>query len=171
MNNEDTTPRIIDIILDECESSKAIECIMKQGDLNSRFIIAQLVKNQIPKVIPDGASVQVFVLKPDDTEVYAYCEVLDKEDGIIKIPLTQQALALAGDIYFEVLISWTVNTVQHKLSYPLVKVPVSDSIWDNNVIESQPEFSALIEALAKVEALEKRILYMETIIENSIIIE
>lgn len=103
--------------------------------------------------------------------MYAYCEVLDKEDGIIKIPLTQQPLALAGDIYFEVLISWTVNTVQYKLSYPLVKVSVSDSIWDNNAIESQPEFSALIEALAKVEALEKRILYMETIIENSIIIE
>lgn len=49
MNSKDTTPRIIDIILDECESTKAIECIMKQGDLNSRFIIAQLVKTKFQK--------------------------------------------------------------------------------------------------------------------------
>ena len=42
--NEDTTTQTIDIVLDECESTKSIECIMKQGNLNSRFIIAQLVK-------------------------------------------------------------------------------------------------------------------------------
>ena len=171
MNNKDINSSMVDIVLDECENTKGIEYIMKQGDLNSRFVVAQLVKNEVPKQIPTGALVQVFVLKPDDTEVYSYCEILDRENGIIKIPLTQQALALAGDIYFEVLISCVVDNTQYKLSYPLVKVTVTDSIWDSNAIESKSEFSALLDALAKVEALEQRILYMETIIENSIIIE
>lgn len=49
MNSKDTTPHIIDIILDECESTKAIECIMKQGGFKFPFYNRSISKKSNSK--------------------------------------------------------------------------------------------------------------------------
>lgn len=78
-----------------------------QEDLRSRYVEITLVRNGVPLDIPAGAYGMIGMRRPNDTYVL-YDETEDEtpavtiSDNIVTIYLSQEALAVAGNIYTSV---------------------------------------------------------------------
>ena len=155
----------------ELYGKNVLEYRMKQADLNARFLTIRLTRVQVPIVLEAQEQVFVYVLKPDSKVVFTECEILDHATGLVKVPLTQQALALVGTIFFEVLVTSDILDEQKKLSFPIIELEVDDSIFDGEAIESQDEFSVLIGMTAKIQELEMRMAQIEALNGKVLMIE
>ena len=131
------------IVLD-LHNKNNVKLAFKQVDENSRFLQMRLT-NGGDGVDLTGSSVYIYVKKPDNTVVFAPCEIYDSELGMIIAPITQQMLALVGSIKCEILV-----VGNGKLSFPIFNLSVDDSIYDGDAVESSNEFSALATALDQV---------------------
>lgn len=100
--------------------------------------------------IPDGATVSLYIKKPDDTEIFNYCEF---EDNQITYTPTTQSFAVLGTSKCQLQIVESDGTAVSFLIY----ADVTENIIDSSAIESQDEFTALEEALQTVSDYDGRI--------------
>ena len=116
------------------------------GEVASRFIRITILDSNIP-VNLTGVEVLLYAEKPDNKKVFNNVVVEDETNGIILAELTSQILAVEG------LVKLTLLLVKNgsKLCSKQFLLNVDSSIVDDNAIESTNEFSALINALDRVE--------------------
>ena len=99
-------------------------------------------------IAPDNEMVTLWAKKPDNTVSYLPCTVVN---GQIKADFTNQMLALSGSIQVEL----RMIKGQDNITTPIFTVEVHPSNIDDDAVESQNEFSALIQALQEVADLKE----------------
>ena len=96
---------VSDIIL-EVNSNTAYTVIgAKQGDNDTRIVRAHLVKNGIPYLIDSDAKATFRFRKPDGKAVMNDAIIEDYLNGVVAIGLTNQALAVAGRGYGDIVLT------------------------------------------------------------------
>lgn len=100
--------------------------------------------------IPEGSTVSLYIKKPDDTEIFNYCEF---EDNQVTYTPTTQSFAVLGTSKCQLQIVESDGTAVSFLIY----ADVTENIIDSSAIESQDEFTALEEALQTVSDYDGRI--------------
>lgn len=148
----DFIPRIIDIN----EDIKTFS--VKQGDNNSRKIFVTLKDRDNPNettVNLDGCAVRAYFALPDGSSAYVDGAVESAEDGVISVTLPSGVTAQSGTVQCEINISDAEN--ETLLSLHTIKITVIESIRDTSAIEASDEFTALDNALIKVDVINARI--------------
>lgn len=118
-----------------------------QGDSKSRYILVSLYDNSKAYNL-SNCSVKVFGCKSDKNIFFNYAIVTDVINGKFEIELTNQALAVSGELEIQILI---LGTNQERLTSFSFYIDVEKSIVNDGVIESANEFKALTGALSQVE--------------------
>lgn len=122
---------------------------LKQADHNSRIITITLSKDGGRESVDlFDSQLYLFVRKADSNIVMLTGFNVDLETSSFKVAFTEQALACVGDIECEVV---KIGNDGSKLSFPIFKIPVAESIHDDEHVVSSTELSGLAEQLAKVE--------------------
>lgn len=96
---------ISDIILDVNSNTAYTVIGAKQGDNDTRIVNAHLVQNGQPYIIDSGAKATFRFRKPDGKAVMNDAIIEDRSQGLIKIGLTNQALAVAGRGYGDIVLT------------------------------------------------------------------
>lgn len=122
-----------------------------KGEVGSRFIRITIVDNSTP-VDLTGVTVSLYAKKPDGKKVFNSVTVEDKANGTVLAELTSQILSVAG------LVRLTLLLVKNgsKLASKQFFVNVDESIVDDEAIESTNEFTALVDALGRVNNIDSR---------------
>lgn len=123
--------------------------VAKQGDTKSRFLLFQLLDSSVPFDLTNR-SVRVYGLKKDGTEIFNDLIVNDSKKGYCTLELTNQMLALSGDVELELMII----EGQVKLTSNVFILEVRKSINSENSIVSTNEFTALLNGLAALNEYE-----------------
>lgn len=124
----------------------------KQGDSKSRYILVNLISNSTYYDLSDCA-VKIYGIKKDKTIFFNHATVTNAKQGRFEIELTNQALAVPGEIEIQILI---LGTNQEKLTTFSFFIDVNKTIIDDAAIESTNEFTALTEALSSVQNIDNR---------------
>ena len=140
--------KTIDLQIDK-ELNNPIEA--KQGD-TARYLLVNIKNDDGTNFDLTDKMVRLCANKPDKKQIFNDCEVLDAKNGQIEIQLTTQILAVTGWMKCELIISDDNNS---KLSTMCFTIDVVATNLDNNAIESTNEFTALDNALIKVEKYNK----------------
>lgn len=122
-----------------------------KGEVGSRFIRITIVDNSTP-VDLTGVTVSLYAKKPDGKKVFNSVTVEDKANGVVLAELTSQILSVSG------LVRLTLLLVKNgsKLASKQFLVNVDESIVDDEAIESTNEFTALVDALGRVNNIDSR---------------
>ena len=115
-----------------------------QGDIKSRYILVNLYSNNLTYDLTD-CTVKIYGLKKDKTIFFNNAIITNALLGQFEIELTNQALAIAGELKIQILI---LGAAGEKLSSSAFFIDVGESIIDENAIESTNEFNAFVEGLA-----------------------
>lgn len=99
--------------------------------------------------IPSDTAVSMAIILPNGTEDLVACYSVDKPNGIFCCPIRTTMTAQAGTVKGEVRLTTASNTV---IKFYGIDFYVYDGV-SNSAAEQSPEFSALVEALSKVEAV------------------
>lgn len=118
----------------------------KQGDTKSRFLLFHLLDGASPFSLVNR-TVRVYGLKPDKKEIFNDLKIVDANKGHCELELTNQALAIIGDLDLEL----AIYEGESKLTSIPFTVDVLKSINSTNAIESSNEYKALDRSLTKVE--------------------
>lgn len=154
---------ITDITLELTGETKRFEVQAKQGDKGTRFVRVSLTNNGAEFEIPSGVTVIANIQKPDRKFCFNECTL---EENKVLVPLTNQALAVAGTAECDIEIRDGGGELI--LSSQAFTIEIEKSMRDENAIESSNEFTALekinaAEAArvkaeaARVEAEKKRV--------------
>lgn len=139
----------IDFKLDLKLGGTIVGHTLKQADHNSRILNITLSKDGArEKVNLSNSQIYLFVRKADGNVVMLIGTDINIVESSFKVAFTEQALACVGNIECEVV---KIGNDGSKLSFPIFKIPVSDSIHDDDHVVSSTELSGLASALAKVE--------------------
>ena len=117
----------------------------KQGDANSRFLLATITELGVPFTIPSNNMVFLKVRKPDETCTLTQGVI---SDGKALVELTNQTLAVAGIAYCEIRI--LQNDPIEDLKTIKFTMQFDSSVFLDEIVESTDEFTALTKALAEV---------------------
>lgn len=117
-----------------------------QGDTKSRYILVNLYSNNLAYDL-SHCTVKIYGLKRDKTIFFNNAVVKNAKLGQFEIELTNQALAVPGELKVQILV---LGTDGEKLTSSAFFIDVGESIIDENAIESTNEFGALTESLTKV---------------------
>ena len=139
------------IILDMSGENQIKKVTAKQGDKDSRYIIAKLIANGTEYILPDAVTAKVSMIKPRGQCVLNDAEITD--DSTVKILLTEQMLIDAGDARAEVMI-YQGDTM---ISSAVFDLRIMPSSYDQNEIESAPEYNTFIDALSKMQNLTEKV--------------
>lgn len=120
--------------------------VAKQGDTKSRFLLFNLFDGAIPFDLTNR-SVRVYGLKKDGTEIFNDLIINNAAKGYCTLELTNQMLALAGEVDLELMII----EGQKKLTSNIFTLEVRKSINSEKAIVSTNEYSSLVNALSKAE--------------------
>lgn len=154
---------ITDITLELTGETKRFEVQAKQGDKGTRFVRVSLTNNGAEFEIPSGVTVIANIQKPDRKFCFNECNL---EENKVLVPLTNQALAVAGTAECDIEIRDGGGNLI--LSSQAFTIEIEKSMRDESAIESSNEFTALekinaAEAArvkaeaARVEAEKKRV--------------
>lgn len=121
----------------------------KQGDTGRGAIVTVTAGDTVPDFT--GASVNIYIKKPDGTKIYNACTVAD---NVITVDFTNQALAVPGDAEAEL----QAILGDDILSTPIFTLRVLPSNIDDTAIESSDEFTALEDALIAVAGIHSSIM-------------
>lgn len=124
----------------------------KQGDSKSRYILVNLISNSTYYDLT-GTTVKIYGIKKDKTIFFNHATVTNSKQGQFEIELTNQALAVVGEIEIQILI---LGTNQEKLTTFSFFIDVEKTIVDDAAIESTNEFTALTTALSSVQNIDNR---------------
>ncbi len=116
----------------------------QQYNIGRGALITLMSAGQV--IVPDNEMVMLWAKKPDNTVSYLPCTVVN---GQIKADFTNQMLALAGTVQVEL----QMIAGQDNITTPIFTVEVHSSNINDDAVESQNEFTALIKALQDVEEL------------------
>lgn len=128
----------------------------KQGDANSRFLLATITELGVPFSIPAGNTVYLKVRKPDETCTLTQGVI---SDGKALVELTNQTLAVAGIAYCEIRI--IQNDPIEDLKTIKFTMQIDSSVFSDEIVESTDEFTALTEALADINEVKNDIIALE----------
>lgn len=137
--------------------------VAKQGDIDSRFLLFSLVDNSLPFSLLNR-TVRVYGRKADGKEIFNDLVVNDANKGICTLELTSQALAVAGILEVELV----VYEVNKKLSSIPFKINVIESLNSDDAVISTNEFTALQEALSKIQNIDNRFNEVNSQLDKSI---
>ena len=120
-----------------------------QGD-NDRYVRLKLSNYGQPFSIGSDTAMYATIrgTKPDNKEVWNYCDVID--DSTIQFQLTSQMTAVAGKSDYEISILRTDNN-KVITSFPFFII-VSKSAIDVNYVKSSNEFNVLIDKIQESTA-------------------
>ncbi len=118
----------------------------KQDDTQSRYLDVILQDDGQP-INLTGQEVRIYGRKKDKTEFFNDGTITDAAKGRCQFELTNQALAVVGDVEVEISI-WQNN--QRILTTQTFKVFVVPKIRNDNAIESSNEFGALVVLFQKL---------------------
>lgn len=118
---------------------------IKTGDLNTRELYITLSDGGRPLILPENAIATIFGEKEDGTVFFASCEILD--DFVIKHVIKTSEINVIGEIKCEC----RVTSKDKVITSPKFRMIVTDILQDDEAIESQDEFTALTDALARTE--------------------
>ncbi|MDU7726948.1 MAG: BppU family phage baseplate upper protein [Clostridium perfringens] len=152
-------PKIIDINVDKKYLKKIVA---KQGDVKSRYLLFRFF-NDYGVINLNNASARIYIDKPDGTQIFNDL-VIDKTNNLAELELTTQALALSGILKCELFI----NEEGATLSNIPFEIEVIKTLKKDSAIESTNEFSALTEALKKIDNIKY---WEDKINENSVLLE
>ena len=124
------------------------------GEVASRFIRINIVDKSIPMDLT-GVTASLYAEKPDGKKVFNNVTIEDKKNGIILAELTSQILAIEG------VVKLTLLLVKNgaRLCSKQFLLNVDSSIVDDKAIESTNEFTALTNALDRVNNIDSRLEY------------
>jgi hypothetical protein len=118
----------------------------KQDDTQSRYLDVILQDDGQP-INLTGQEVRIYGRKKDKTEFFNDGTITDAAKGRCQFELTNQALAVVGDVEVEISI-WQNN--QRILTTQTFKVFVVPKIRNDTAIESSNEFGALVVLFQKL---------------------
>lgn len=143
---------IIELTIDLKTGVEEVILPVKQCD-NLSHILRCRLKNYDKLINLAGSQLILYVVKADKTLVMINGIINDKKVGIVDFELTEQVLALVGEIQCEIV---KIDSGNVKLSFPIFKVNIEDSIYDENLVQSQHEFSALTALISNVTGWENK---------------
>lgn len=114
-----------------------------QGDIKSRYIRVNLYSNNLAYDL-SNCTVKIYGLKRDKTIFFNNAVITNAKLGQFEIELTNQALAVAGELKIQILI---LGTDGEKLTSSAFFIDVGESIIDENAIESTNEFNVFTQAM------------------------
>ncbi len=134
-----------------------------KGEVGSRFIRITIVDNSTP-VDLTGVTISLYAKKPDGKKVFNSVTVEDKVNGVVLAELTSQILSVSG------LVRLTLLLVKNgsKLASKQFLVNVDESIVDDEAIESTNEFTALVDALGRVNNIDSRFEKVNSQLEHKV---
>ena len=126
----------------------------KQGDSGSRVIKVHITQNGEPWTIPSSVSASYRVRKPDGYAVWNSATVpYPNPENVIYITLSEQALAIAGRAYADIVFtegSGDNLSILSTVSFIIIIMASPDIT--KNVISSN-EFSQILELTADADAV------------------
>lgn len=134
-----------------------------RGEVGSRFIRITIVDNGTP-VDLTGVTISLYAKKPDSTKVFNSVTVEDKTNGIVLAELTSQILSVVGIVRLTLLLVKNGS----KLASKQFLVNVDESIVDDEAIESTNEFTALVDALGRVNNIDNRFEEVDSQLEHKV---
>lgn len=140
----------IPITVDVVREGPARQRIMaKQGDCGTRYILVSLTACGKPIDIPENVDLILNCSKPDGTYTETEGQLVD---GRIEFELTEQTLAVIGDVRAEVqVVSVEDNEILTSAEFAIRVLP---GVISDELIESTSEFKVLVDTLARVESIE-----------------
>lgn len=133
------------ITLDFTKKSTFQYISAKQGDNCSRFVVITLTDNEDLYTPPDGVIVNFRAQKPDGTMVLNQASVND--DGTVTVELTQQILAISGNVFADLFLVGTDHELLSSVSFIIRVEPAPVG----HKIDSQNEFLVFLSAVEKAE--------------------
>lgn len=123
---------------------------VKQGDNARGLLITLWSDGNVLSLTTE--SVNIYVKKPDGTEIYNSCSIVD---GKVKAMFTAQMVAVVTpELPIELqIISQSEDDQPQILSTPIAYINVMPTNIDSSAVESTDEFTALETALAQVSGL------------------
>ena len=154
--------RTLNITLDLYNENRTVYKA-KQGDANSRFLLATITELGVPFSIPANNTVYLKVRKPDETCTLTQGVI---SDGKALVELTNQTLAVAGIAYCEIRI--LQNDPIEDLKTIKFTMQFDSSVFLDEIVESTDEFTALQEALATAGSI-GHVSELHTIAKNTLV--
>ena len=122
-----------------------------QYDNGVRYLHINLINEGKPIVLK-GCSVKIGGIKPDGFDIFNSCTIIDEENGLVEVNLTEQINAADGTVRCELKIYNATGVLTTKE----FNIEVSKSVTRASNITSSNEFTALTEALAKAQAIDNK---------------
>ncbi|HFD2050828.1 TPA: BppU family phage baseplate upper protein [Clostridium perfringens] len=135
-------PRKVHINNEDPIEIKAVE-----HDIKSRFIDFKFL-GAINIIDLTYSTVRIYGINPEGFKIFDELTVIDGKKGVARLELTD-GLLVAGTADYQLVISDSNGSRLTPLC--LVRLIISESLVDNEAIESSNKFTALDKALAKVE--------------------
>lgn len=134
-----------------------------KGEVGSRFIKINIVDNSTP-VDLTGVTISLYAKKPDGKKVFNSVTIEDKTNGVVLAELTSQILSVVGIVRLTLLLVKDGS----KLASKQFLVNVDESIVDDEAIESTNEFTALVDALGRVNNIDSRFEEVDSQLEHKV---
>ena len=139
--------RITDeISLDFSQRSEFLPIFAKQGDNGTRFVQIHLLDHGLPSQIPEDASLIFRAVKPDGTTVRNLAQL--QPDGSAVIELTQQVLAIPGDVIADIQLLDQAQNILASASFLITVNPAPDG----PICESRNEVGILEHMVLQAQA-------------------
>lgn len=143
---------IIRLTVDLKTGAKEVIAPIKQADNLSRVLRCQLINNGKP-INLKGSQLLLYVIKADYKQCVINGVINEGKTGIVDFELTEQSLILAEEIQCEIV---KIDEGDVLLSFPIFKIGIDGALYDNELVESTNEFSALTALISNVASWENR---------------
>lgn len=114
------------------------------NDYRTDAITMQLLIHDEPIRLEEGTVVYVNIRKPDSTQVFQGCNIIDADNGIVMLRLMRKSLNLKGECTLEVVV---VPSEDEKLVSPKIIYTVYDSLDGSNDTEIDEDQTGIINGL------------------------
>ncbi|MDE6357310.1 MAG: phage baseplate upper protein [Eubacteriales bacterium] len=112
-----------------------------QNDTLSRYLDVSLFSNGMPINLTDH-TVRIYMVKPDNTEIFNDGEITDAINGRVQFELTTQALTVCGNLQTQIIVF--DNEEREILSTKIFNILITESLKNENSVESSNEYGALV---------------------------
>jgi hypothetical protein len=117
-------------------------------DYKTSIINIKLLSNDTP-INLNGLEVEIHIFKPDGKVCNNDIEIVDADNGLIKIELTTQSISVAGTSKAEISIT-ELSTNKKITSKEIFQFSVRKNYDNDNVIKSINEFSELQKMIEQI---------------------
>ena len=121
------------------------------GEVDSRLLKISVIDNGVPMDLT-GITVYLYAKKADGTKVFNTVKVEDVKQGIVSAEITSQVLATEGFVKLTLLLTKD----KARLASKIFTLKVDETIVDDEAIESTNDFTALVDALGRVNNIDSR---------------